>query len=309
MIQECNDFCQTIVQLTLQNLVNYLIMSTLNFRKNKLNLILFWIVAFVGFNGSILKAYGITSIIPMDTTEIDTALFLCSLNDTLFFEGQAYTETGVYDVFIDGPADNDTLIFLELILSTETFSVSPLDTTVCFGETVIASIIDSAGNPVTTGNMIQWENNVSTDCDTCFSTSFSGLNNLDYSVLYEDIYGCFHEISGAYFFENVGCTLDQVIMADIFTPNGDQVNDSFGILEDYKFEKLKSMEIYNRWGEQVFLISDDADLEGFWDGNIIKENETVPAPMDVYFYRVGVYCPSFDSNKVRYILGELTLIR
>ena len=29
------------------------------------------------------------------------------------------------------------------------------------------------------------------------------LNNLDYSVLYEDIFGCSHEISGSYFFENV----------------------------------------------------------------------------------------------------------
>lgn len=284
-------------------------MSTLNFKKKQLILILCWIVAFLGVKAPVLKANGIDSIIPMDTTEIDTALFLCSLSDTLFFEGQAFTETGVYDIFIDGPADNDTLIFLELILSTETFSVSPLDTTVCFGETVIASIIDSAGNPVTTGNMIQWEGNVSTDCDTCYSASFAGLNNLDYSVLYEDIFGCSHEISGSYFFENVGCAIDQVILPDIFTPNGDQVNDSFGILEDYKFEKLKSMEIYNRWGEQVFLISDDTDLEGVWDGNIIKENETVPAPMDVYYYRVGVYCPSFDSNKVRYILGELTLIR
>ncbi|MEX1187907.1 MAG: gliding motility-associated C-terminal domain-containing protein [Bacteroidia bacterium] len=63
-----------------------------------------------------------------------------------------------------------------------------------------------------------------------------------------------------------------------FTPNGDGVNDFFGV----KAEGLKEfkMEIYNRWGEVVF-VSDD--IKKLWDGTY--EGKAITST-DVYVYQV-----------------------
>jgi gliding motility-associated-like protein len=63
-----------------------------------------------------------------------------------------------------------------------------------------------------------------------------------------------------------------------FTPNGDGMNDSFGVagaaLGDF------SLKIYNRWGEKVFD-SNNPDIR--WDGLVNKEE----APSGVYVYKVS----------------------
>lgn len=63
-----------------------------------------------------------------------------------------------------------------------------------------------------------------------------------------------------------------------FTPNGDGINDFFGV----KAEGLKEfkMEIYNRWGEIVFMSDDITEL---WDGTY--EGKAITST-DVYVYQV-----------------------
>lgn len=63
-----------------------------------------------------------------------------------------------------------------------------------------------------------------------------------------------------------------------FTPNGDGVNDFFGV----KAEGLKAfkLEIYNRWGEVVFASDDIYDL---WDGTYLGKTIT---STDVFVYQV-----------------------
>lgn len=62
-----------------------------------------------------------------------------------------------------------------------------------------------------------------------------------------------------------------------FTPNGDGLNDTFGIAG----EAIKefNMEIYNRWGQKIFE-SDNANLR--WDGTFLGEM----VPEGAYVYRV-----------------------
>jgi gliding motility-associated-like protein len=66
--------------------------------------------------------------------------------------------------------------------------------------------------------------------------------------------------------------------ANVFTPNGDGVNDTFRIPnwppDDCQNEFLK-IEIYNRWGKLVFQ-SDRKDFE--WDGK--------GYPSGVYYYTI-----------------------
>ncbi len=68
-------------------------------------------------------------------------------------------------------------------------------------------------------------------------------------------------------------------MPNIFTPNGDGVNDFFGAPLDFPNEFLKrfSLKVYNRWGAEVFA---SADPKLKWDGQI----ESNLASEAVYFY-------------------------
>jgi gliding motility-associated-like protein len=66
-------------------------------------------------------------------------------------------------------------------------------------------------------------------------------------------------------------------MPNAFTPDGDQVNDQFGpVLSGYE---QTGLQIWSRWGELIFN-----EPTARWDGTI----NGLPAPTDVYIYRVEV---------------------
>lgn len=63
-----------------------------------------------------------------------------------------------------------------------------------------------------------------------------------------------------------------------FTPNGDGINDFFGVKAD-GIKKFK-LEIFNRWGEVVFQ---SEDISSLWDGTF--QGEKIKNT-DVYVYQV-----------------------
>lgn len=84
-----------------------------------------------------------------------------------------------------------------------------------------------------------------------------------------------------------------------FTPNGDGSNDLFGMVPDgdYLVEKLL---VYNRWGSKVF---ESIPGKTYWDGTF----SGVPAPSDVYIYRIEIR--DIDLNTVEQRSGEFSLLR
>jgi len=85
-----------------------------------------------------------------------------------------------------------------------------------------------------------------------------------------------------------------------FTPNGDNVNDFFKVINpcDLKFSSF-SLSVFSRWGEMMFLSNDPNRA---WNGQHKGES----APEDVYLVRLEAI--SLDGQKV--ILNQnLTLIR
>ncbi|MCD4793515.1 MAG: PKD domain-containing protein [Bacteroidales bacterium] len=90
----------------------------------------------------------------------------------------------------------------------------------------------------------------------------------------------------------------EVVFPNAFTPDGDGDNDEFKPAY-YNSVKTFKMEIYNRWGERMFLTNDiNVGWNGYIDGAISLQ--------DVYVWRAeGVYL-----NGTPYILsGSLTLLR
>lgn len=64
-----------------------------------------------------------------------------------------------------------------------------------------------------------------------------------------------------------------------FTPDGDGINDQFKV--EGKFVESGELEIYNRWGEQIFVTR---DLENGWDGKAKGQ----AAPTGTYIYKAVV---------------------
>jgi gliding motility-associated-like protein len=83
-----------------------------------------------------------------------------------------------------------------------------------------------------------------------------------------------------------------------FTPNGDGINDFFGV----KAEGIKQfkMEIYNRWGELVFVTENLLEL---WDGTYNGERIT---NTDVFVYQVKAI--GKNNNVLPEEKGTVTLI-
>ena len=88
-----------------------------------------------------------------------------------------------------------------------------------------------------------------------------------------------HSADGNLSFSNIVSIKRDIILLipDIFTPNGDGINDSFEV-KSYFLSSFKML-IYNRWGEVVFQSEDAANG---WDGNINGK----PAPAGYYVFKI-----------------------
>ena len=88
-----------------------------------------------------------------------------------------------------------------------------------------------------------------------------------------------------------------IYVPNVFTPNGDNVNDEFRI----GYKSLISFQcwVYNRWGRQVYYWTDPT--KG-WDGNI-NGKKAVPGP---YFYVIKAIG---SDKKVYKMKGDINLLR
>ena len=99
-------------------------------------------------------------------------------------------------------------------------------------------------------------------------------------------------------FEDCSCPYE---IPNAFTPNGDGINDLFGINADCALINFK-MEIWNRWGKKVASL--DA-IDSAWDGNF---NGT-KSPSDVYVYIMTGVLESNAGPTEFEERGNVTLIR
>ena len=96
--------------------------------------------------------------------------------------------------------------------------------------------------------------------------------------------------------EAIDC--EQLLLPNVFTPNGDKVNDEFAISNDFIISQLDFFEIYDRWGQKLF--STQIKQEG-WDGTF---NGIRQAPAK-YIYKVEYTCQDNSYQKV----GSFSLLK
>lgn len=91
---------------------------------------------------------------------------------------------------------------------------------------------------------------------------------------------------------------NSLLLPNAFTPNGDNLNDVFGISNEFIIEGLERFEIFDRWGEKVF---EAGDKNQKWDGSF-KGKAVNPA---MFLYVVGYSCKGEDYVKS----GNVSVLR
>jgi gliding motility-associated-like protein len=92
-----------------------------------------------------------------------------------------------------------------------------------------------------------------------------------------------------------------LVVPNVFTPDGDGLNDVFDIKIDG--ELTYDLSIYNRWGQKMFNATVD-DIN--WNGKV--NNTGADAPDGVYYYVFKYSRKSDPDNKIT-LKGDVTLIR
>lgn len=91
-------------------------------------------------------------------------------------------------------------------------------------------------------------------------------------------------------------------LPNVFTPNGDRVNDQF-IPFPYRGVKKIDLQVFNRWGQQVFSTT-DPDIK--WDGTLNNSGE--PVPDGVYFYVCQVYFQRLEGAATEVLKGSVHVL-
>ncbi|MBU8893726.1 MAG: gliding motility-associated C-terminal domain-containing protein [Bacteroidales bacterium] len=87
-------------------------------------------------------------------------------------------------------------------------------------------------------------------------------------------------------------------LPNVFSPNGDGINDIFIADNPLSFVEKVDMKIFNRWGELVFQTQNPL-IE--WDGKTNKSNEDVPT--GVYYYICDIWESRISGLEVRIATG------
>ncbi len=95
----------------------------------------------------------------------------------------------------------------------------------------------------------------------------------------------------------------QYELPNVFTPNGDGINDVFKALPN-EYSGEFTIKIFNRWGNVVFE-SKDSDFE--WDG----ANRTTKQPCSdgTYFYVAELILQGLEDTHKEILKGSITLLR
>jgi len=171
--------------------------------------------------------------------------------------------------------------------------------TIEFPDTATVNPQIGADNPIVA---YSWSPSNGLSCDDCLNPMVSGSQSGTYTLTVTDEMGC----TGQGTFNltvNVDCDPSRVEIPNVFTPDNDDFNDSFGAVTEEGFEEVKEMRVYNRWGTVVY--ESNGEMNPRWDG--MHKDKAAPSDVYVYFIRVG--CAIDPSIPEVVMSGDVTLIR
>ena len=226
------------------------------------------------------------------------------LCDTLSINGVVSTW---YQLPLWNPVDTDTCIIVSPLTSTD-YAVIVSNGVCSDTDTVSVTIFPlplvDAGTSATilatqsaslngTGNgTYVWTPSTGLSCTTCANPTANPTTSTTYTLTVTDTSGCVA-------WDTVRVTIIQdVIVNDGLSPNGDGINDIWEIPNIEKFPNAL-VEVYNRWGELIFSTANYSSNK--WDGKY-KGKEL---PVGTYYYVINL---NSDLHKDP-ITGPITILR
>jgi gliding motility-associated-like protein len=145
-----------------------------------------------------------------------------------------------------------------------------------------------------------WTPSTRLSCTDCPTPVANPQYTTKYTVEVEDRFGCTNtgDITVA-----VVCGKENVFIPNTFSPNGDGRNETF-YPKGNGLYRIKSMRVFNRWGEIVFERTEFTanDPSKGWNGMFKGK----PASPDVYIYSMEILC---ENNTIIPVKGNVTLLR
>lgn len=215
-------------------------------------------------------------------------------SNTLFSPDSSITAaipdtTTVYYVSLDDGAGCLVMDSVEVVVYQDFSSFSDWDTLVLTGTTL------TLPGPQRPGLIYQWIPPDGLSCSNCPNPTFTANQDRIYRLVLTDSLGCFE---GELMF-TITVATDSIDIPNVFTPNGDNVNDFFHPVIPGLGVAILDMKIYSRWGNLIY----DQDNPGVgWDGT----HKGVECPMDVYAYVIKA---GFLDGREHYFRGDITLVR
>ena len=136
------------------------------------------------------------------------------------------------------------------------------------------------------------------DCSTCQSPTSTPPDTIEYTLTLTTGDGCPDTI----IYRVVPfppCDPARIRVPNVFTPDGDGVNDLFTAVPYEGSEVISRLTIYSRWGEKVYEVTGQ---NASWDGTFSGK----PVPSDLYIWLLEVLC---DGEKKKFRKGDVTVLR
>lgn len=169
-------------------------------------------------------------------------------------------------------------------------------------DTTILSGYSFTVNPTfsTDISTIRWSPSAGLSCTDCLKPIVSPKDKTTYQITVRNDNGC---ESTSNFTVTVNCNQENIFIPNTFSPNGDGMNEVFYI-RGAGLTRIRSIQIYNRWGQQVFWKYDVRANEASagWDGTF----KGIQAKSDVYVYVAQVEC---ENKTVMTVKGDVMLVR
>ena len=127
------------------------------------------------------------------------------------------------------------------------------------------------------------------------------IDDRTYKLTIVDVNGCSTE-------ESIFVEVDRnrnIFIPNIFSPNGDDKNDYFGVFNGVGVKMINFIRIYDRWGELLFTkaaIAPNGDISQGWDGSF----KSKPMQNGVYVYIIEV---AFEDGQKLLYRGDITIVR
>lgn len=155
-----------------------------------------------------------------------------------------------------------------------------------------------AGSPIdievgpTCATSFTWTPTTALDDDTILNPTATPDATTTYSLIFENEGNCTttDQLTINVIDPNL-LDCENLLLPNAFTPNGDQLNDRYGISNLFLIDEIEYFEIYDRWGGKMWTTNTKSET---WDGSF---SGTVVNP-GMYIYKVKYTCGGQEYVKV-----------